>query len=65
LNAILHHSFAAYPLVVFITAAAFVYIRLFNFAERPGGLAYFGVYLAVGIPLTFVFFKYGTGVSRN
>ena len=65
LNAILHHSFAAYPLVVFITAAAFIYIRLFDFAKRPGGLAYFGVYLAVGIPLIFVFIKYGTGGSRN
>ena len=65
LNAVLHHSFAAYPLVVFITAAAFMYIGIFNFAERPGGLAYFGVYLAVGIPLTFVFIKYGTGVGRN
>jgi hypothetical protein len=61
LNAVLHHSFAAYGLIVFITAAAFIYIRLFNFAERPGGLAYFGAYLAVGIPLTFVFRKYGTG----
>ena len=65
LNAILHQSFAAYALIVFITAAAFIYIRLFNFAERPGGLAYFSVYLAVGIPLTLIFIKYGTGVSRN
>lgn len=65
LNAVLHHSFAAYPLVVFITAAAFIYIGLFDFAERPGGLAYFGVYLAVGIPLTWVFIQYGTGVSRK
>jgi hypothetical protein len=65
LNAILHHSFAAYGLIVFITAAAFIYIRLFNFAERPGGLAYFGAYLVVGIPLLFVFRRYGTGVSRN
>ncbi|MBI5352291.1 MAG: hypothetical protein HZB50_06595 [Chloroflexi bacterium] len=65
LNAILHHSFAAYGLIIFITAAAFVYIRLFNFSERPGGLAYFGAYLVVGIPLIFVYRKYGTGVSRN
>jgi hypothetical protein len=65
LNTILHHSFAAYALIVFITTAAFIYMGLFNFAERPGGLAYFGVYLAVGIPLTFIFRKYGTGVNRN
>jgi hypothetical protein len=42
-----------------------MYIRLFNFAERPGGLAYFGAYLVVGIPLLFVFRKYGTGVNGN
>jgi len=65
LNTILHHSFAAYGLIVFITVAAFIHIRLFNFTERPGGLAYFGAYLAVGIPLIFVFRKYGTGVNRN
>ena len=65
LNAVLHHSFAAYGLIVFITAAAFVYIGLFNFAERPGGLAYFGAYFAVGIPLIFIFRKYGTGSPKN
>ncbi len=64
LNSVLHHSFATYGLIVFITAAAFIYIGLFNFAERPGGLAYFGVYLAVGIPLFFVFRKFGTGTGN-
>ena len=61
LNAILHHSFASYGLVVFITAAAFVYIRLFDFVQRPGGSLYFIAYFAVAIPLPFVFRKYGTG----
>ncbi len=61
LNAILHHSFAAYGLIFFITVAAFIYIDLFNFAERPGGLFYFGAYLIVGIPVAFAFRKYGTG----
>ena len=65
INAILHHALASYALIVFITAAAFVYIGLFNFAERPGGLAYFGAYLAVGIPLIFIFRKYGTGSPKN
>jgi hypothetical protein len=65
LNAILHHSFAAFGLIFFITAAAFMYIGLFNFAQRPGGLAYFVAYLVVGIPLLFIFRKYGTGVYRN
>ena len=61
LNAILHHSIASYGLIVFITIAAFVYIRLFDFAVKPGGLLYFIAYLAVGIPLIFVFRNLGTG----
>ena len=61
LNAILHHSIASYGLVVIITLAAFVYIRLFDFASKPGGLLYFGAYFGVGIPLLFVFRKLGTG----
>jgi hypothetical protein len=61
LNAILHHSIASYGLIVFITIAAFVYIHLFDFASKPGGLLYFLAYLAVGIPLIFVFRRLGTG----
>jgi hypothetical protein len=58
-EALYHHSLASYGLIVFITLAAFVYIRLFDFAVRPGGLLYFAAYLGVGIPLLFVFRKYG------
>ncbi len=61
----LHHSIANYALVVIITIAAFVYLRLFNFAERPGGLLYFGAYLIVAIPLLFAFAKYGTGDGKD
>ncbi len=61
IKAILTHSIASYGLIVFITFAAFVYIRLFDFASKPGGLLYFGAYLGVGIPLLFVFRKQGTG----
>jgi hypothetical protein len=64
-NALLHYGYAAYALIIFITAAAFVYIRLFDFSAHPGGLAYFGAYLIVGIPLIFVFLKQGTGAPRN
>jgi hypothetical protein len=60
-KAILTHSIASYGLIVFITAAAFVYIGLFDFAAKPGGLLYFGAYLGVGIPLLFIFRKLGTG----
>jgi hypothetical protein len=61
LNAILHHSIASYGLIVIITVAALVYIRLFDFSARPGGLLYFAAYLGVGIPLIFAFRKYGFG----
>ena len=64
LNAILHHSIASYGLILFITIAAFVYLRLFDFAAKPGGLLYFIAYLGVGIPLLFVFRKLGTGASN-
>lgn len=64
-SVLLHHSIASYGLVVIITLAAFVYIRLFDFAARPGGLLYFGAYLIVGIPLFFVFLKQGTGHSLD
>jgi hypothetical protein len=62
-RALLHHSIASYGLVVIITVAGLVYIRLFDFSTHPGGLLYFGAYLAVGIPLFFVFLKHGTGIK--
>lgn len=60
-NNVLHHGLASYGLIIFITAAALIHIGLFDFAARPGGLAYFLAYLIVGIPLLFVFRKLGTG----
>ena len=63
-NALLHHAVASYGLVIFITIAAFLYLRLFDFAARPGGMLYFAAYLAVGIPLIFIFRKFGTGASH-
>ena len=59
--AILHQSIASYGLILFITAAAFIYIGVFDFAAKPGGFLYFGAYLGVGIPLLFSFRKHGTG----
>jgi len=57
----LNYGLLAYGLIFFITVAAFVYIRLFDFAAKPGGFAYFGAYLAVGIVFLFNFRKYGAG----
>ncbi|HET9590005.1 MAG TPA: hypothetical protein VFO91_14565 [Anaerolineales bacterium] len=64
LDALLTYGLAAYGLIVFITSAGFVYIRLFDFVARPGGLAYFGAYLAVGIYFLFMFRSHGTGAAR-
>ncbi len=61
LKSFLNYGFLASGLIVFITAAAFVYIRLFDFAAKPGGLVYFGAYLAVGIAFLLFFRKSGTG----
>ena len=60
---ILHHSIASYDLIIFITMVAIIYIRLFDFAAKPGGSLYFIEYLAAGIPLIFVFRRLGTGAS--
>lgn len=64
LKTILHHAMASYGLIVFIVLAAFVYIGLFDFVSRPGGLLYFGAYFLVGTPLIFAFRRLGTG-TRN
>jgi len=61
LKTVLHHAFASYALILLVSTAAFVYIRLFDFVERPGGILYFAAYLVVGIPLFLTFRKYGTG----
>ena len=59
----LSYGFLSYGLIIFITLAAFLYLRLFDFAERPGGVMYFAAYLAVGIVFLYYFRKYGTGVA--
>lgn len=61
LKPFLNYGFLAFGLISFITAAAFAYIRLFDFAAKPGGLIYFGVYLAVGIVFLLFFRKSVTG----
>lgn len=61
LKPFLNYGFLAYGLIVSITAAAFVHIRLFDFTARPGGFLYFGAYLAVGITFLLYFRNHGTG----
>jgi hypothetical protein len=58
---LLTHGFIHYGLILFITAAAFAYLPLFDFTNRPGGLAYFGAYFFAGIAFLINFIKYGFG----
>jgi hypothetical protein len=52
--------FAEMGLVIAITLAALRNIKLFDFATRPGGLAYVGVYVVVGAVMLALMWKYGT-----
>lgn len=59
-ESLLPFIYAEFGLIVTITLAAVWHIRLFDFAERPGGLAYIGIYVLVGAVLLVVMFRYGT-----
>lgn len=61
LSVLLNHAYASYALVIFITAAIFAYIGVFDFANKPGQLIYTGAYFLVGIPILLVLLKEGTG----
>jgi hypothetical protein len=61
LNTFLSHGFLSYGLIIFITAAAIVYFRLFDFTAKPGGILYFGAYIGVGVVFLSNFRAHGTG----
>jgi hypothetical protein len=63
-SVLLNHAYASYALVIFITAAIFAYIGIFDFANRPGQFIYVGAYFLVGIPILLVLLKEGTGLRR-
>ena len=65
ISVLLNHAYAAYALVVFITLAIFVYIGIFDFANRPGQLIYVGAYFLVGIPIGTVLLREGTGLRQG
>ena len=64
LSVLLNHAYASYGLVIFITAAIFVYIHLFDFGIKPGQLIYVGAYFLVGIPIFLVLLREGTGLRK-
>lgn len=64
LSVLLNHAYASYALVIFITAAIFAYLGIFDFAGHPGQLIYVGAYFLVGIPILLVLLREGTGLRR-
>ncbi|HSL42734.1 MAG TPA: hypothetical protein VK897_04830 [Anaerolineales bacterium] len=61
----LNHIFSTLGFFITITAAAFAYIRLFDFIGRPFGLLYMVAYVLVGIAVGIVLLKYGTGIHKQ
>jgi hypothetical protein len=57
------HLFASWPLIFFITLAAFVYIDKFDFVNRPGQMLYIGTYLLVAVITGGYLVKNGTGAE--
>jgi hypothetical protein len=64
LDNVLTHGFAAYGLIVLITAAALVFIGQFDLAARPTQAIYIGVYLLVGATVGVYLVRYGTGAGK-
>ena len=64
-SVLLNHAYATYALVIFITAAIFAYINIFDFANKQGQLIYVGAYFLVGVPVFFALRKAGTGLRQN
>ena len=65
LRLFLNHIYSAMGFIIAITVAALVHLRLFDFARHPLGLGYIGAYVAVGIAIGIVNWKYGTGSSKE
>lgn len=61
----LNHIYSTLGFFVTITAAAFVYIRLFDFVGRPFGLLYMVAYVLVGLVVAVVLFRHGTGMHER
>jgi hypothetical protein len=61
---VLTHGFCAYGLILFITAAALVFIDRFDFAARPTQAIYIGIYLLVGTVVGVYLLRYGTGAEK-
>lgn len=61
----LSHGFLSSGFLVFITLAAFAYLRVFNFQAHPSQMIYIGTYLVVGGVVFILLLKYGTGLQKK
>lgn len=61
LTPILAYAWCGLPLIIAITAAGLVYIGLFDFGARSGGLLYFAAYIVVGIAAAVLLVKQRAG----
>ena len=59
----LSHGLLAFGLLFFVTIAAFVYLRLFNFSAHPFQFVYIVAYVIVGIVTGIYLLKDGTGLQ--
>lgn len=57
----LSHGFLSSGLLIFITIAAFAYLRVFNFSAHPSQMIYIGAYVVVGAVVIWLLWKHGTG----
>jgi len=57
----LSHMYLSWGFILFITAAALVFIGQFDVAARPGQLIYIGAYLVVGTLTLIAMLRMGTG----
>jgi hypothetical protein len=61
----LSHGFLSSGLLLFITLAACVYLRIFDFRAHPSQMIYIGTYLVVGGVVALLLWKFGTGYAKK
>lgn len=64
-RSVLSHGFLNLGFLIFITMAALVYLRVFDFKAHPFQLAYFAVYFAVFAVALFFILRGGTGTRES
>ncbi len=61
----LSHGFLASGFLLFITLAALVYLRVFDFGAHPSQFIYLAIYLVVAAVVGILLWKYGTGLGAK